>query len=167
MRGDYKTYDLIAIHAGRHVGLRLPTLDQASARSAEERAVLVKKVADSKRARKKRDELYVDFERRLRDAGYKGDQVWRWFQKTYGPISRSSIFRARAMLRALRKRFLPNKVVLLRPDAKSPAITRIAPYTTAQTSIDGKATAYVCRDFACRAPTTDAAKMLELLGVTP
>jgi len=73
----------------------------------------------------------------------------------------------RAMLRTLRRPFLPNKVVLLRPDGDSPVIARIAPYTTAQTSVDGKATAYVCRNFACKAPTTDAAKMLELLGVTP
>ncbi|HUU42182.1 MAG TPA: thioredoxin domain-containing protein [Planctomycetota bacterium] len=65
----------------------------------------------------------------------------------------------RAMLRALRSRFLPNKVVLLRTDD----VVRLAPYTAAQTSLDGRATAYVCRDFACTAPTTDVTHMLERL----
>jgi uncharacterized protein YyaL (SSP411 family) len=31
--------------------------------------------------------------------------------------------------------------------------------------IDGKATAYVCRDQTCMPPTNNAEKMLELLGV--
>ena len=42
-------------------------------------------------------------------------------------------------------------------------MTRLAPYTAAQGAIDGKATAYVCRDHACEAPTTDAALMLSHL----
>jgi len=58
-----------------------------------------------------------------------------------------------AMLRAFRSRYLPNKVLLLRPPGDSP-ITKIAPFTEAQSS-SGPATAYVCRDFACKAPTRD------------
>ena len=69
----------------------------------------------------------------------------------------------RTMLEALRSRYLPNKVVLLRTDD----LARIAPFTKAQTPIDGKATAYVCRDFTCSAPTTDVTTMLEQLGVKP
>jgi uncharacterized protein YyaL (SSP411 family) len=72
----------------------------------------------------------------------------------------------RAMLRALRRRLIPNMVVILRPtDAKDPEIVRLAPFTEFQVALDGKATAYVCRDFACSLPTTDIAKMLSLLGV--
>ncbi|GIK15526.1 MAG: thioredoxin domain-containing protein [Planctomycetota bacterium] len=67
----------------------------------------------------------------------------------------------RAMLGALNRRFHPNVVVLLRPDAPdAPPITRLAPFTAAQKPIDGKATAYVCRNFACAAPTTDVREML-------
>ena len=69
----------------------------------------------------------------------------------------------RAMLRALHHRFRPNKVVLLRPEGDEPAIAGIAPYTADQTAVDGKATAYVCRDFACRAPTTEIEVMLAAL----
>jgi len=71
----------------------------------------------------------------------------------------------KAMLNALRTRFVPNKVVLLKPtDQKEPEITRLAEFTKYQSSRDGKATAYVCLNYACKLPTTDSAKMLELLA---
>jgi uncharacterized protein YyaL (SSP411 family) len=71
------------------------------------------------------------------------------------------------MLDALRRHFIPNKVVLLKPDnQESPDIISLAEFTKDQSSIDGKATAYVCLDYACKLPTTDAKKMLELLQVS-
>lgn len=69
----------------------------------------------------------------------------------------------KAMLEALRKPFLPNKVVLLGSPGDAPTIAALAPYTNAQTAQDAKATAYVCRNCACNLPTTDPAKMMELL----
>lgn len=71
----------------------------------------------------------------------------------------------RIMLKQLRRPFLPHMVVLFRPtDHERPEITRIAAYTDGQTSIDGKATAYVCRDYNCELPTTDTDKMLDMVG---
>jgi uncharacterized protein YyaL (SSP411 family) len=60
-------------------------------------------------------------------------------------------------------------VVLLRPQASPPgvkesAITEIAEFTMPLTSIEGRATAYVCRNFSCELPTTDVERMLELLS---
>ncbi|MEX2722881.1 MAG: thioredoxin domain-containing protein [Candidatus Freyarchaeota archaeon] len=70
----------------------------------------------------------------------------------------------KTMLRALREKFVPNKVVIFVPsDEKSPEITSIAEFTKNQESIEGKATAYVCQNLACKFPTTDVGKMLELL----
>jgi uncharacterized protein YyaL (SSP411 family) len=70
------------------------------------------------------------------------------------------------MLTALRGRFIPNKVLLFRPvDVESPGITRLAAFTKSQSSVGGKATAYVCRNFRCELPTTDVGKMLELLAI--
>jgi len=66
----------------------------------------------------------------------------------------------RAMLRAFQGRFAPNLVLLLRPPGEAPAIAELAPFTLEQTSRGGKATAYVCRNHACRAPTTDVAQAL-------
>jgi uncharacterized protein YyaL (SSP411 family) len=72
----------------------------------------------------------------------------------------------KAMIGALRAHFVPNKVVLFRPtEEESPEIIRLAEYTKYQSSIDGKATAYVCLNYNCKLPTTDSGKMLELLEV--
>jgi len=67
------------------------------------------------------------------------------------------------MLKAVNGIFLPNKVVLLRPTEGTPEISEIAGYTKHQVSIDGKATAYICRNFACNKPMTDIAEMTEIL----
>jgi uncharacterized protein YyaL (SSP411 family) len=72
----------------------------------------------------------------------------------------------KAMLNTLGRQFVPNKVVLLRPTEKeSPDVIRIAEFTKNQSSLGGKATAYVCLNYVCKLPTTDISKMLELLGV--
>ena len=60
-------------------------------------------------------------------------------------------------------RFAPNKVVLHRPPGDAPAITRIAPYTAPQRAIRGKPTAYVCTNYLCKLPVTDAARIAALL----
>jgi uncharacterized protein len=71
----------------------------------------------------------------------------------------------KAMLRAVGKQFVPNKVVILHPTEKeSPDIIRIAEFTKNQSSLGGKATAYVCLNYVCKLPTTDVNKMLELLN---
>jgi hypothetical protein len=73
----------------------------------------------------------------------------------------------RAMLAALRKPFLPGKVVLLRPadKNKAAAIIRLAPYTEFMVAKNDRATAYVCTDFVCKLPTTDINQMLANLQV--
>ena len=73
----------------------------------------------------------------------------------------------RAMLAALRKPFLPGKVVLFRPadNRTAAAITRLAPYTEFMVAQNGRATAYVCTDFVCKLPTTDVSQMLANLQV--
>jgi uncharacterized protein YyaL (SSP411 family) len=72
----------------------------------------------------------------------------------------------KAMVKALRTSFLPNKVVLLNTDGRElPGIAKLAEFAKNQRSIDGRATAYVCRNYNCKLPTTDIDKMLELLDV--
>ncbi|MEK7872147.1 MAG: thioredoxin domain-containing protein, partial [Nitrospirota bacterium] len=71
----------------------------------------------------------------------------------------------RAMLNALRREFLPNKILLFRPtEVEAPDISRLAPFTKDMSAIDGKATAYVCTNYSCKAPTTEIKKILELLN---
>ena len=70
----------------------------------------------------------------------------------------------REMLRAIRGKFLPNKIVLLRESKSADELTGLAEFTKFHTSIDGKATAYVCRNYACELPTTDVTQMMKLLA---
>jgi uncharacterized protein YyaL (SSP411 family) len=67
------------------------------------------------------------------------------------------------MLAEIGKIFLPNKVVLLRPEGEQPEILKIAEFTKTQKSLNGKATAYVCLNYLCKSPTTDPQQMLKLL----
>jgi hypothetical protein len=71
------------------------------------------------------------------------------------------------MLASLGKHFIPYKVVLLKRDDQETAdITSIAEYTEYHSSFEGKATAYVCLDFACKMPVTNTEEMLKLLNVS-
>jgi uncharacterized protein YyaL (SSP411 family) len=67
----------------------------------------------------------------------------------------------RPLQRAVFASFVPNKVVL----HSGVEVARIAPFTKAQPTIGGKATAYVCTNHLCRLPTGDPAKVLELFRV--
>ena len=70
------------------------------------------------------------------------------------------------MLTALRTHFIPNKVVLLAPtNVTSRKIDTHSELTRYKTSIDNKATAYICVGTMCKQPTTDVNKMLEMLNV--
>jgi len=70
----------------------------------------------------------------------------------------------KSMIEAIRKSYSPSKVVLLRGKEENAEIIEFADFTKAQSSIDGKATAYVCLNHVCNLPTTDVNKMLELLS---
>jgi uncharacterized protein YyaL (SSP411 family) len=72
----------------------------------------------------------------------------------------------KAMLKALRTEFIPNKVVLFIPTDKDPSdISQIAPFTSRMTSSESKATAYVCQNFSCQQPTTEIESMLQFTEV--
>lgn len=67
------------------------------------------------------------------------------------------------LLKALAGIYLPNMVTLVRPEAPSgepPAIDRLAPQIAAYATVEGKAAAYVCRDYECSLPVTDPEAML-------
>jgi hypothetical protein len=70
----------------------------------------------------------------------------------------------KAMVRSLRKTFVPSEVVIFRPaDEEAPAITRLAGFTKDLVCLNNQATAYVCRSFRCELPTTDVHQMLTML----
>ena len=68
------------------------------------------------------------------------------------------------MIKLLRREFVPNKVVIFYPGGiDQPEITHLVQYIKDFLSIEGKATAYVCKNYHCTLPTTDGIKMLELI----
>ena len=68
-----------------------------------------------------------------------------------------------ALVEAVRSVYTPFTVTLQRPEGPTP-LTDLAPFTEAQTPIDGSAAAYVCQNFECEAPTTDPARLRDQLG---
>ena len=69
------------------------------------------------------------------------------------------------MLKVIHGRYLPNKVVaLINPADKSAetAYTRM-PLLAGKTLMDGKPAAYVCRNFTCTAPVTNAVDLQKTL----
>jgi len=72
----------------------------------------------------------------------------------------------KAMLKALRSQFVPNKVLLFHPTEQAePDIFRLADFMRYMSSVNGKATAYICFDYNCNLPTRKIRTMLELLNV--
>jgi len=71
----------------------------------------------------------------------------------------------KTMTRALRERAPANSVLLLRPadDGQAVSIIRLAPFLRPLNAREGRATAYVCRDFACSRPVTGVEEALALL----
>ncbi len=67
-----------------------------------------------------------------------------------------------AMINSLRNQYLPNKVLLIKSNGHS--LSGLVPFIEPMKSLDGKATAYVCMNYACQNPTTEIHTMLELLS---
>ena len=71
---------------------------------------------------------------------------------------------AMVMLDGIHKRFVPNKVLVFRPNTEDcQEIGKLAPYTQGQSCLEGKATAYVCQGFTCQQPVTDPQTLFKIL----
>ncbi len=65
------------------------------------------------------------------------------------------------MINALRDQYLPNKVLLIKSDDQH--LSDLAPFTKSMKTLDGRATAYICMNYACQNPTTEISAMINLL----
>ncbi|MFZ5802385.1 MAG: thioredoxin domain-containing protein [Candidatus Omnitrophota bacterium] len=74
-----------------------------------------------------------------------------------------------AMAREIRRRYLPNKVLLFHssalPDSKT--LEKLAPFTRVQTPVEGQVTAYVCENYMCKLPVTRLESLKQLLEKKP
>ncbi|MCJ7498706.1 thioredoxin domain-containing protein [bacterium] len=68
-------------------------------------------------------------------------------------------------IQAMQRSYLPTVTsALVDPGAPDPAIKELIPYVSDMKTVDGKAAAYVCRNFTCLPPTTDPQEMLGTLS---
>ena len=70
----------------------------------------------------------------------------------------------KALIGALHARFVPHKIVLLVDSEESrAALSAGIPAIAAMEPLDGRASAYVCRDYACQMPVNTAERLAELI----
>ena len=69
------------------------------------------------------------------------------------------------LLKEVHSRFIPNKIILL-ADGKSgqKILASYIPFIESVKMIDGKSTAYICENYACKLPTSDVKVVAELLN---
>jgi uncharacterized protein YyaL (SSP411 family) len=71
------------------------------------------------------------------------------------------------MLKLIHGTFLPNAVVLLHePDKADSDLYNTVPFIKNQTAIDGKATAYVCENYACKKPVNNVGEFEDIIAGT-
>lgn len=71
----------------------------------------------------------------------------------------------KTMACAMQSRFIPNKVLLLKGGGESGSdMENVTPLVKDRNSLGGRATAYVCSENRCLAPTTDVREMLALMN---
>ncbi|MGD9132549.1 MAG: thioredoxin domain-containing protein [Desulfobacterales bacterium] len=72
---------------------------------------------------------------------------------------------AQQMLAALNLNYTPHKVALVKSDQNAKRLAKFAGYTDGLQLVKGKATAHVCKGFACKEPTSDVQTMVaHILG---
>src|SRR5438105_2915491 len=71
----------------------------------------------------------------------------------------------RALLAEVHRHFLPNKILLLADGAEGQSyLGETNEAIRAMSMVDGKSAAYVCENFACKAPVTDGNELREMLA---
>jgi uncharacterized protein len=78
-------------------------------------------------------------------------------------ISKKNVTDTHHNLNSLRRLFLPNLSVLAISPENTERIAALAPFTKGLTPLKGKLTYYLCRDFACAAPTTSLEQIIRSL----
>jgi len=69
------------------------------------------------------------------------------------------------MIEKIRANYIPNKVVILKgTEEQKEKLEKLAPYTKHHSSVNEKATVYICENHNCRLPTNNLEQMIELLG---
>ena len=91
-----------------------------------------------------------------------GIEAWHEGFEEIAIVGAAGAPETQSLLRAVYGLYVPNTVVA-RLDPAAPETPKRIPLLAQKTMIDDKPTAYVCRNFACKQPTTDPAELSEQL----
>jgi uncharacterized protein YyaL (SSP411 family) len=69
----------------------------------------------------------------------------------------------RALLRLVHERFLPSRVLVVAGGPSRDRLARFMPIVKEMSPIGGRATAFICEHYVCKLPTSDPAKVAQLL----
>jgi uncharacterized protein YyaL (SSP411 family) len=72
-----------------------------------------------------------------------------------------------AMFSVARSARLQQTVVLFKPGDDSELVIELSPFIKSMQAVDGNATAYICQNFSCREPLTDAKELQTVLNSLP
>ena len=72
----------------------------------------------------------------------------------------------RALRHVVMQHYLPTTIVVPLAVSARTRLSALLPWTASMKEVDGRATAYLCRNFACEAPTTDASELERILNGT-
>jgi len=62
--------------------------------------------------------------------------------------------KTKVIINKMHSLYFPNRILLFKDTAKNKDITKLAPWTKEQGSVDKKTTIYICKNFVCNLPTT-------------
>ncbi len=72
--------------------------------------------------------------------------------------------RTRALLRLVNERYIPNKILMVADGAQGQKqLAQWLPFIQSVTRQRGRATAYICENYACKLPTADPREVARLL----
>ncbi len=79
-------------------------------------------------------------------------------------VGRSDDAETQAMLNCINEAYDPSRTVLFKDVSDSTTVDRIAPFVRDMAMVDGKSTAYICRNFSCEQPINSLDVLQERLG---
>jgi uncharacterized protein YyaL (SSP411 family) len=68
-----------------------------------------------------------------------------------------------ALVAAVQRAFVPNKILLRADPASRTALKALAPWTEPMQPVDGRAAAYVCSNYACQLPVSEPVRLVQLI----
>jgi uncharacterized protein YyaL (SSP411 family) len=119
---------------------------------------------------KRADEITRAFSRQIQEQPIAYTQLANALGFMIGPSQEiviagdPSLETTQEMVKVVRSRFLPNKVVLLHPDgSEGKRLVAISPFLKDMVSAGNQPTVYVCEQYACQTPIQDVGELKSAL----